>query len=72
MVAVICENCGKKVRKLPRQVRKWKHHFCSKTCHLKWLSKNRKKRNKTSDWSEYNKLKEFAEKRKQELAKNGK
>jgi len=70
MVVVECENCGKMVRKPSRQVTKWNHHFCNKTCHNQWRYKNGIKRVEKSDWSFYHKLKDFAEKRK-EVMKNG-
>ena len=39
-VVVCCENCRKKTLKWPRDLRKCKHHFCSKKCVYDWRRKH--------------------------------
>jgi len=39
MITLTCENCGKSVLRWPKDLRKSKHHFCSRQCHYIWKRK---------------------------------
>ena len=64
IIRIICENCGKSKCKSASEVRKRKHHFCSKDCY--WEYRKRKKTPTTKglkyDYSQLEGLKELAKK----------
>jgi len=64
MIPVTCDYCGKTTLKRPMDVRKHKHHFCCRAHNFKWMHENKVKQ-KSLDWTAYNKVKQLAEERKQ-------
>jgi len=60
MVVTTCDNCGKEIRKRPRQMEKYDNHFCSRACHIAWRYKSGIVRREKADWDYFNKIKEFA------------
>ena len=38
-----CDYCGKIIRKRPRELEKYNHHFCNRECYLKFKRNNKHK-----------------------------
>lgn len=39
-IKVICDACGKHIDKALWEVKKYKHHFCNRSCYAEWQSKH--------------------------------
>ena len=39
-VQIVCDNCGAKARKAPRQVENFVRHFCNRECYMEFKRKN--------------------------------
>ena len=39
-IKTTCDNCGKVIYQYSSFMKKFKHHFCNKTCYGKWQSRN--------------------------------
>jgi len=63
---VKCDECGKITHKKPRQIQKYKHHFCNKNCYLNYMRKHsRVVICNGVNMKPFRKLKKFAQLRKQ-------
>ena len=40
-IKVVCENCGKIIKREPKDIKRRKHHFCNRKCDGEWRRKNR-------------------------------
>jgi len=70
-VQVICDNCGKKANRTPRQVRLTKRHFCSRDCFMEYrMKKSNGYATRKYDSKTLNRIKYFGEVRKQMVRKS--
>lgn len=68
---VACDECGKVVKKSPRELRRYKHHFCCRACYVKHRRKNKNWKLPRSN-SMQGKLNEWADMRwKMDIKKHG-